>query len=131
MEWLRVLIEKINFVKLGSKCSNLQPLMSQVLLPESLGPTRDIKVRFFVEINLFITLVEVKSIVLHCNRFLFKLWIRHKSWPKVYAKKQPQIMKSITKNWTKTQIKNLNWSVPNKTTIFFQRFHRQRKFYPN
>ena len=30
IEWLRVLIEKINFVELGLKCSNLPPLMYQI-----------------------------------------------------------------------------------------------------
>ena len=30
IEWLRALIEKINFVKFGLKCSNFQPLMNQV-----------------------------------------------------------------------------------------------------
>ena len=30
IKWLRVLIEKINFVKLGLKCSNFQSLMYQV-----------------------------------------------------------------------------------------------------
>ena len=30
IEWLRVLIEKINFDKFGLKCSNFQPLMYQV-----------------------------------------------------------------------------------------------------
>ena len=30
IEWLRVLIEKIGFVKLRLKCSNFQPLIDQV-----------------------------------------------------------------------------------------------------
>ena len=66
-------MEKINFFKDGLNCSNFQPLMYQVVLPESLGPTRDIKMRFFVEFNLFITLVKIKCILVRCTRCLPKL----------------------------------------------------------
>ena len=73
IEWLRVLIEKVIFVQLGLKCSNFQPLMYQVRFARISGPTRVLKMRFFVEINLFITLVKVKLILLHCTGFLPKL----------------------------------------------------------
>ena len=47
IKWLRVLIEKLISVKVGLDCSNFQPLMYQVRFAESLGSTRDIKMRFF------------------------------------------------------------------------------------
>ena len=49
---------------------------------------------------------------------------------KYIRQKQPQLTKSITRNWDK-KVKILNKFVPNKTTISFQSFDRQRQFYPN
>ena len=45
--------------------------------------------------------------------------------------KQPQTIKSMTKKWDKNTIKDLEQVVPNKSTISFQRFDRQRQFYLN
>ena len=75
IEWLRVLIGKINIVKVGLNCSNFQFQNSCIkyVLPDLLGPTSDTKMRFFVEITLFLNLVEVKSILLRCTRFPHRL----------------------------------------------------------
>ena len=73
IEWLRVLIEKTDFVKLGLKCSNFQPLMYQVRFARVAGSHQRYKNAFFVENTLFITLVRVKYMLLHCTRFLPKL----------------------------------------------------------
>ena len=106
IEWLRVLIEKIKILSnLGWIIPTFYHSCLEYVLPESLRRTRDIKMRFFVEINLFRNLVKIKCILLHCTRFLRKLQIRQKSWRNVYAKSNRNQSRVLQKIGTKTQLK--------------------------
>ena len=106
IEWLKLLIEKINFVKLGSKFSNFQPLMNQVRFARIARSNQIYKnAVFFEENNLLITLVKVKRNLLRCTRCLPKLLIRHKSGPNVMAKSNRKCSRVLQKIGKKAQLK--------------------------
>ena len=50
---------------------------------------------------------------------------------KCIRQKQPQIIKSITKNWDENTIKDLEHVCPKHDHDLFQRFDHERQFYSN
>ena len=60
IEWLRVLIERITFVKLGLKCSNFQPLLYQARFARIAGSNQRLKNAVFCRNKLVQKIGEVK-----------------------------------------------------------------------
>ena len=85
IEWLRALIERkicqtwVEMFQLSTTHISSTLCQNRWVQPEK-------KNAFFVEINLFMTWVRAKCILLHCTGLLPKLQIRHNCWQNVYAK---------------------------------------------
>ena len=98
--------KKVNFVKLGLKRSNFQPLMGQVRFARISGSNQRYKDAVFCRNYLVQKFSESKMnpAALHkiptqtvdSSQVLTKCCIRQK---------QPQTIKSITRNWDKSQLK--------------------------
>ena len=93
------------------------------------GPTKDLKTRFFVQINSFIVLVRVKCIPLHYTEFPPKQWNRHKFLKDEFSKSNKRYSTKSQKGGTKTQLKIWNRFVVNRPTIFRVDCCGRRQFY--
>ena len=101
IDWLRVLIEKVFFVKLGLKCSNFQPLMYQVHFARISGSNQRYKNVVFCK-NLFVhNFGEDKMYPAALHKIPTQIADSSQVLANCIHQKQPQIIKSIAKNWDK------------------------------
>ena len=100
--------KKVNFIKFWLKGSIFEPIVNKLWLFRLGGTYQWYKDAIFVEINLFIVLVRVKCILLHCTEFPTKQWIRHKFLKDEYSKSNQNYSTKWQKSGTKTQIKIWN-----------------------
>ena len=131
IEWLRVLIEKINFDKLGLKHSNFQPLMYQVGFAGIARSKRRYENAVFCRNYFFHNLGEGKMYPATLHKIPTQTVDSSQVLAKCIRQKQPQAIRRFTNNWNKDTIKDLEQVCPNMTTISFQRFDRQRQICPN
>ena len=103
IQWVRVLIKSLNFVKIWLGGFNFEPIVFRLWFSVSEEPTNDIKTQFIVEINLFIVLVRVKCIRFHYTDFSPKQWIRHRFLKDEFSKSNQTYSTKSQKVRTKTQ----------------------------
>ena len=122
VKWLRVLIEKITFVKFRLKWSNFQPLMNQVRFARTARSNHRYKNAVFCRNQFVHKFGEGKMY----PAALHKIFTQTVDLSQVLAKctnqKQPQKIKSVTKNWDKNTIKDLEQICPKQDHNLFSTF---------